>query len=308
VRVEGINRSLSGLYGHLPRGTLVVTVLRIFIDESSSHDDPNQPLMLTGCVSTPMRWSRFEKRWRAALEENDLGHVRYVRWYELQRGEGEFKNTTITQRINATKALDECVFANVRFGFCTVLKTEDFQTYRDARGTSLSSRLDSDYGVSFRVAMGFMHSVLPMVVGEAYPSVYVLVEDGHENSGAVNEIHRQYQKQYVGKERIVKAVALVDKKEYAGTQAADMRGAGFLMQETSSRGLHYQDIPPDLKNVSEYTQNRQLPWFRLPLNEGVLMDIRDGLILSKRSLAERFGNLLSTYFWDSSFPPKKQHS
>jgi hypothetical protein len=301
---ETASRLLVGLYGRLPRGAFVV-IFRVFMDETSSHDDPNEPLMLTGCVSTPLRWSRLEKRWQQILRDN--GGARYVRWYELQHGTGQFTNTTVEQRIKVVEELDACVFANIRFGFCTVLEREAFRTYKDAKGTSLSSMLDSDYGVSFRVAMGFLQSVLPMIVGESYPSLYVLVEDGHENSGSVSEIFKQYRKDILGKERIIKGVTLVGKEDYPGTQVADMRGAGFLMQEVRG-GQHFQDLPVNLKDISNYANQHKLPWYRLPINEGVLMDIRDALILSKQSFAARFGNLLSPNFWNSSFPPKKQPS
>ena len=307
-----ISHFLLCLYGLLPRETVVVTVrptLRVFIDETSSHDDPSQPLMLTGCVSTLPKWDRLDRKWRTMLAEKGLDHLH---WYDLLHGEGKLAGSKVEDRIHLVEQAEGYIFKYVTFGFCTVLSAADFATYRDAKGTSLTSLLDSDYGVSFRVAMGFMHSVLPMAVGGAYPSVYVLVEDGHENSGAANEIFRQYKKQYEGKERIVKQVTLVGKDEFPGTQAADIRGSGFLMQELSAMEKHYQDITPDFKTVAEWNVQKksenQLPWYRLPLKDGVLLDLRDGLILSKRNFAERYGSLLSKYFWASSFPPKGQSS
>lgn len=276
-------------------------ILRVFIDETSSHDDPSQPLMLTGCVSTPLKWDRLDRKWRKLLAENGLDHLH---WYGLLHGEGKLAGSKVEDRIRLVEQAESYIFKYVTFGFYTVLRAEDFAAYRNAEGSLLTSMLDSDYGVSFRVAMGFMHSVLPMVVGNAYPSVYVLVEDGHENSGAVNEIFRQYEKQFEGKDRIVKQVTRVGKDDFPGTQAADIRASGFLMQELSE-GKPYQDITPDFKTVAQWNAQKksenQLPWYRLPLNDGVLMDLRDGLILSKRSLAQRYGSLLSKYFWASSF-------
>jgi hypothetical protein len=220
--------------------------------------------------------------------------------------DGQCADMDAQKRVAIIEAAEKCIFAHIKFGFCTVLHQSDFENYKNTNSRALNSMLDSDYGVSFRITMGFLHSVLPMIMREPYPQVYILAEDGDSNSGAVYEIFKQYKKQFEGKERIIKSVLLVDKNQFPGTQASDIRAAGFLMQETEAgENKHYQDIPADFNGVSEWTEKNKLPWFRLPLNEGVLMDLRDGLILSSRSYSSRFGNLLSKYFWDSSFSAKE---
>jgi hypothetical protein len=84
--------------------------------------------------------------------------------------------------VKAAKDIDKAMTKHIKFGFSTVLWQRDFAAYRDATKSGLNSLLYSDYGVSFRVILSFIHSHMTKIYDD--PAVYVLYEMGHENEGA----------------------------------------------------------------------------------------------------------------------------
>jgi hypothetical protein len=275
-----------------PRKRLSVAILRVCIDETYSHDNrAGAPFMVSGCVSSLLKWEWFDRRWRKLLKKHSLKHVHF---YDIWQGRGEFGQIPRDlQLIKIIEDFETTIFRYVRFGFSTVLYPDDLARFRDSKGSNLHTILDSDYGVSIRVAYAFIDSFVPKLMKDPHGSVYVLAEDGHENAGAVGTIFREYQKTLPEREHVIKHAALVSKESCYGTQAADMRGGIYLMEEKS--GAHaYADMPPDLANAKEFLESRKLPWFRLPLNEGVLTDLRDSVILSRPKFIARYGDLLSS--------------
>jgi hypothetical protein len=279
-----------GLYGHLPKGVTVAAIIRVCMDETYSHDNrAGAPLMVSGCVSSLLKWEAFDKRWRKLLKLHKLKHVHFD---EIWNQRGEFDQIRGAPLIKIVEGFETTIFQYVRFGFSTVLYPEDFARYRDTKGSNLHTLLDSDYGVSIRVAYSFIDSFVPKLMNSQRGHVYVLVEDGHENEGAIWSIFREYQKTFPDQERVIKHATLVSKDECFGTQAADMRGSMYLMEEKS--GQHaFADIPAELAPAKEFLEGRKLPWFRLPINEGVLTELRDSVILSRPKFTARYAPLLS---------------
>jgi len=104
-------------------------ILRVFIDETSSHGDAAAPLMLSGCVSSMLRWSRFDKKWQSILKKNGL---RYIRHHDILHGRGEFEVTPLTRRpINRLRE----VRAETRVFFSSVVNFGQSQSLTMGRQT-----------------------------------------------------------------------------------------------------------------------------------------------------------------------------
>jgi hypothetical protein len=285
-----IRELFLGLFGRLSKEETIVSVIRICMDESNSHDNrAGAPFMLTGCVSKLIKWEHFDRRWRLLLRRHKLRHLHFA---EVWHQRGEFADKSATELVKAVEEFEKTIFKYVRFGFSTVLYPEDFARFRDSKGSNLHTILDSDYGVSIRVAYGFINALVPGLMNDPDPSIYILVEDGHENEGAVWTIFREYQRSTPEKDQVIKHAMLVGKGQCYGAQAADMRGSAYLMEERSGPQA-YSDMPPTLSAAKEFIENRKLPWFRLSINEGVLTELRDSVILSKPKFTARYGPLLS---------------
>ena len=280
-------RVLYGFYGRLPRNAFIM-IYRVCIDETSSHRERGTPLLLSGAVASVSNWERFNVKWHRML--NSLG-VSYMRAHELVRCKGEFDGASVEEQLAAGSAADAIIRQHVRFGFSTVLWPQEFATYRDDTGSGLNSILDSDFGVSFRVALSFLQFNISLATGDKNPSVYILVEDGHENSGAAAEVFRQYKKQFAP-DNVVKAVALVEKEECYGSQAADLRGFVYMANERQGTPQYTETSREDERVVRKMFEEEKPAWIRLQINRGELMDLRNSVILSRPKFEKRFGHLL----------------
>jgi len=281
------SRAIYDLYGRLPRDAFTM-IYRVCIDETSSHREPGTPLLLSGAVASVPNWDRFNVKWRRMLKK--LG-VSYMRAHELVRCKGEFDGASVEEQLAAGFAADAIIGQHVRFGFSTVLWPHDFATYRDDTGSGLNSILDSDFGVSFRVALSFLQFNVSLATGDKNPSVYVLVEDGHENSGAAAEVFRQYRKKFAPN-NVVKSVALVEKQECYGSQAADLRGFVYMVNERQGTPQYTETSREDERVVQKMFEEKNPAWIRLQISRGVLMDLRNSVILSRPKFQKRFGHLL----------------
>jgi hypothetical protein len=262
-----------------------VNSTRAYIDESGTHGDPVEPVILSGCISTASKWDRFDRAWGEMLKRHGLP---YVHATELQGRRGAASHLNSRLLAELVGEIDRAIFRYVSVGFSTILLPDDFAHYRDSTGSGLNSILDSAYGVSFRIALSFLHAHAPSIFPSRYSNTYVFVESGHQNAGAVAEIFRQYQRQ--AEDQTVAAINMVGKGCY-GTQAADVRGY-VILNEEREKAVGYQDVPPTPEAMERFARAIPLPWFRLPLNRDVLNELRSNVILSKPKFLNRYGHLM----------------
>src|SRR5579859_3557856 len=153
-----MHRLILGLWGPLdPRA--VIVMIRAYIDETDSHRDPEAPLILFGYGARYARLGGFDKAWGKALSK---GPVPYCHAREILESDGPFSGWTNHKKVHFTNRLDRIIQRHFDFGFSTCLYREDFEFYRSG-GRELNTILDSDYGVSFRVILGFMQNFVPKI-------------------------------------------------------------------------------------------------------------------------------------------------
>src|SRR6185312_17568193 len=92
----------------------------------------------------------------------------------------------------------------------------------------------------------------------------------------------------------IRSVALVSKEDCYGSQAADIRGYLYALREKSHRATYKNvDVTADQQQVRAALSQWELPWFRLPISQKVLMDLRDSVILSRPKFQKLYRQLLS---------------
>jgi len=198
VRALPTRELFLGLYGRLPKETLFVTVVnvRAFVDESATHNCPTDPMILTCVASTILRWQRFDKKWAALTKRAGVKHIHAH----------DFDDIPGERRLRVAEDIDKAIDQYMTFGFHTILWPRDFAAYRDSAGSNLHTLLDSDYGLSFRFVLSFLHAVTERLI-EGKANVYVLYELGHKNCGAAPIIFEQYAKDFP--DGLIKSVAPV---------------------------------------------------------------------------------------------------
>jgi hypothetical protein len=284
VRPLGIEALFLGPYGRLLEEISVV-IVRACIDESSTHGDPKSPLLLYACVSRLSYWERFDKAWRKTLKQDS---VSYVHAKDLLNTNGEFKGWKINRKVAFSQKLDNIIRKRIEFCFCTVLHKKDFEDYR--KHIELNTLLESDYGVSFRLLLSFLLVAVPQIVPHPPHDIYLVVEDGHENSGAARELVKRIKKEIP--DCPIRAVTYVNKYECSGTQAADMQALAALNLEEIGGRPDVVDIPRD--DIKGSSLPQKPPVYRLPLRGDILTDLRDQVILSRPKFRRRFRHLLSS--------------
>lgn len=144
--------------------------IRAYIDESGTHGNPAEPVILSGCISTSGKWDRFDRAWGKMLKRHGLP---YVHATELQGRRGAVSHLNSHQLGELVNEIDRAIFRYVSVGFSTILLPDDFAYYRDTTGSGLNSILDSAYGVSFRIALSFLHAHGPSIFPAHYSNTYV---------------------------------------------------------------------------------------------------------------------------------------
>jgi len=294
-----------GSYGRLPQGSMMVT-LRVCIDETTAHKSRKrgQPMIVTGCVSTPLDWERFDRKWHALLKNHNLS---YMNFDDLCNCRGEFKSRGRPQQQQIFQDFGTAAHIHTWFGFNSTLLNEDFERFKGPTkglGSDLSKILDSDYGVSLRVIYGFLHVWVPKIPGVSDPRLYVIVESGHRNQGAVQTIFEEYKEECIrsNEPQIIKDARLGDKKDFPGLQCADLHGGCVQMMEAKKveERMGYNPIKEvDGAQAQVLAQDyvvhtpTKVRWFVLPITPLVLTELKNSVILSKQRFIDRFSDHLT---------------
>ena len=278
---------LYGLYGDLA-GNIVVVIVRACIDECSTHkNEPDAPMLLCGTVARVPRWQIFDRDWRKTLKKEGLSHLHTK---DLISQSGEFDGWELGR---CAALVDRCIKhinRSVDFSFCTILYKADFKSYR--RHKDLNTILESDYGVSFRLAISFLQVAVPQLIPGKGHRVYLVVEKGHPNCGCAKDLTTKLRNELP--DCIIQSpVAYVHKDDSYGTQAADLMAYWALIKVERAGDPDYSDLPMDKIKESSRT-SKEPPFFRLPVKPEILTEIRDDAIRSKPKFMKRFGHFLSS--------------
>jgi hypothetical protein len=273
---------ILGLYGRLPKETVVVIVpdIRAYVDETATHGNPDDPIILSCVASTLLKWQLFDRKWKALTKRAGVKHIHAH----------DFSDIDLQRRMDAALSVDRAIHDYVTFGVHTVLWPTDFAAYREAKGSNLHTLLDSDYGLSFRFILSFMHTATAALLG-GQSQIYVLYEIGHKNCGSAAVIFSLYAEYFP--DGPVRSVAPVRKGDFCGTEAADIRGS-LILDVERSRTADVSDVDVTVaENLAQLRTQYRVPWFRLELKLEMLMALKDHLILSRPRFTRLYGHLLS---------------
>lgn len=273
---------ILGLYGHLPKETIVVSIpdIRAYVDEAATHGNPADPIILTCVASTLLKWRLFDRKWAALTRRAGVKRIHAH----------DFSDIPVEKRLDAAKSVDRAIHDYVTFGVHTILWPKDFAAYREAAGSNLHTLLDSDYGLSFRFVLSFLHTATANLLG-GESQIYVLYEVGHKNCGSVGVIFSEYAKHFP--DGPVRSVAPVRKGDFYGTEAADIRGSLILdVERSGTADVSNVDVTVG-GNVAQLRTKYRVPWFRLELKPEMLTALKDHVILSRSRFTRLYGHLLS---------------
>ena len=162
-----------------------------------------------------------------------------------------------------------------RFSISVLLTNNDYQEIYIGADRALRKHraaIDSKYGVCFRVFLSLVTRILDR--HEPNETVHFVIEAGHSNGGAAEEIFAGMEKIAPDLARYVSGITYVWKKQSPGVQAADMLAYPVFVTERDETA-EYSDI--DLTVDAPLPRDRIVN-YRVPIRPETLADIKMGQI------------------------------
>jgi hypothetical protein len=223
------------------------------------------------------QWRDFDRQWAAVLRQPfpHRGPISHIHGKELRQGTKQFKGWPLHERQQLAMAASGLAQRYSDFSISVLLENSDYDRIYIGADRALRKHrdaIDSKYGVCFRVFL----SLVTRILDRHYPSetVKIVVEAGHSNGGAAEEIFSGMEKIAPDLARFVSAITYVRKRESAGVQAADMLAYPVFVLE--------RDGEPEFSDI-DLTVGEPLPKiekanYRVPVRPETLVDIKTGQI------------------------------
>jgi hypothetical protein len=235
------------------------------IDESGTHV-PSDSMVMAGYTARLGQWNRFDRKWGKGLRQAGL---RYFHAKEHRAHPFAIKGVKIAD-------------ASLMFGFVVRLDRGDYQkVYRTSETGAWGGKIqpDSMYGLCFRYCLAFVLRQTLIEQGSwSAPVLDFIVENGHVNEGAPNEIvHQLKRKRISGVSEHLGNVTPMDKEKCYGLQAADALATGAWHMEGSETGALVVDIPDaaSLADTVPFRGGLRAPIFRCHVDAAELALFKD---------------------------------
>jgi hypothetical protein len=184
------------------------------IDEANTHSKATI-MTMGGYMARVGQWNSFDHKWRKELRKSGIDHFHAQ---EMAKHPFTLKAPSIADN-------------HLLVGFVVRLDRKDYEdVYRNGPWGG-KAQPDSMYGLCFRY---FLSACLEVGLGEYHPNLKLdfIIESGHMNEGAPNEIVRRLKKQNIrGVSEYLGTVRPMLKKECYGLQAADGLATGAAWAE-----------------------------------------------------------------------------
>lgn len=229
------------------------------LDEARTHE-ASDFMMMAGYMARVGQWNRFDHKWRKALRKAQL---EYFHAQEMPHHPFGVKGAYISED-------------NLMCGFVVRLNRRDFEEVYRAGPWGRKAQPDSMYGLCFRYCLS---AALDVGLAE-YPNdlrLDFIVESGHPNEGAPNEIVRRLKNMKIkGASEFLGTVTPMEKKECYGLQAADglATGAGWIEAGEIAVPPNFLSTPAAPSSLFK-TTTRKAPNFMCHISRDEIASFRD---------------------------------
>ncbi len=254
-------------------------IIRVYIDESGTH--AGAPVMiLAGYIGRLGQWHAFDSKWERLLKREGLTHAHAK---DIWHGTKEWKGWTLKQKIAFCLKTDKLCQQQTLCCFSVVLTEADYKTHYAAKPAPRKGRVDTMYGLAFRICLSHLPDMIARSVGLDGLQINFIMESGHKNAGDADRILSDLRRlgdptlsPYVG------TLSFAEKKQFPGLQAADM--LAFSTYRLEQDGIDFIPSSPEA-TIQEAARivGRRSPAFRLPVEPELLSALRTNLIAFRRS-------------------------
>jgi len=262
-------------------------IITAYLDESGTHDGSELTLM-AGYVGYSGQWRKFDKKWARNLARLRLTHFHAK---DFVKGTGEFKGWSDKRKLSLLTKAEQLCRNHTLYGFAASFKNSDYDEFYVARERPKKVPLDSRYGLCFRLCLCFLPEMTRQMFGGHQPTMNIVLESGHKNSGDAARIFDLFKRQADPElVKLVGTLTFADKRKCMGVQGADSLAysAYRVEQKSDLQVLNlFEFAQDDWSKALEYVKGQQ-PVFRLIGTPNILRGMREN-VLDQIAARKHFG-------------------
>jgi hypothetical protein len=255
--------------GATQRGYVIYSA---YIDVSGGH--AGSPVMVMGgYIGRLGQWQNLDRQFGLLLKRSGLT---YHHTRKMFHGNGEYAGWTRPQKIRYINKVGRIIDRNTLCGFTVRMTHEDYEKHFKAGDGPKGLRLDSKYGVCFRLFLSYM----PRLLDRSFQDIqlHIVLEAGDAGIGDSEVIFASYKKEAPSDlAEMVKSLTVADKKKYYGLQIADWAAYAAFHAEQDGPQLTEYPLDANFEDASKLVSYNS-PVFRLDATPAVLVDFRQRLI------------------------------
>jgi len=251
----------------LGRSALLL-VYTAYFDESGTHDESPVTIM-GGLLAQRKECKSFEQDFERIRKKHGF---RVFHTKKFKRRKGDFKGWNNEQCMALVADLGGLTSGAFTDSVAVTLRDSDYDQYYRSGDKPNRMRLDSKYGLCFRMALyHFMTVVAKRRLRGRFPELHLVLESGHVNAGDAKRIFDEVKKEFSDAGCDMLKTIVEGKKDKCGQlMMADFIAHSTFMIQTGARPeplalphsiklpkkvgsvLHLESTPEGLKNMRSF--------------------------------------------------------
>jgi hypothetical protein len=221
---------------------LFLFVFTGYLDESGTHDG-SPVIIMAGLLARADQWQRFQEGFERAKKTHGF---RIFHTKKFKAKKGDFKGWADRQCLALINDLGRLTSSGLTDGVAITLEKDDYDRHYKADGKPNKVRLDSQYGLCFRMCIyHFMQEAMKRQHRKKFPELHIVLEAGHPNSGDAERIFLEMKKEFEDAGiNMLRTLTLAAKDECDPLMMADFIAHTSLMINRKERtGLIFNPQP-----------------------------------------------------------------
>jgi hypothetical protein len=210
-----------------------------YLDESGTHDGSDVTVM-GGVLGRVDQWKLFQAGYEKAKKKHGF---RVFHTKKFKKKSGDFKGWDDNQCVALWNDLGRLTNSGLTDCVAVALDNETYARQYKADGAPRRARLDSAYGLCFRICLAyFILEMMTRKYRKKFPELHIVLEAGHQNSGDAERIFLETQEEYK-RLNILRTLSLATKDNCDPLMMADFIAHSTLLINRKAR-VENRPTPP----------------------------------------------------------------
>lgn len=221
---------------------LFMFVYTAYLDESGTHDGSLVTVM-GGLLAKADQWERFEKGFAKAQRQHGF---RVWHTKKFKNRTGDFKGWTPEQCKALYWDLGRLTSFGLTEAMAVTLNNADYETHYKSGHRPPKARLDTKYGLCFRVCLyNCINEIFKRRHKKKIPVLHVVLEAGHPNYGDAERIFFEIKKEFEGAgNEMLRTISKADKEDSGQLMMADFAAhSEYLLETKALQGTPRNMVP-----------------------------------------------------------------